>query len=531
MLTELAVRNLGVIKELALVFGSGMTAVSGETGSGKTLVVSAINLLLGGRADAGLIRPGADFAEVEGRFVKEGDDNTEVIVRRVIPANGRSRGYINGHLATAAALAEFGLSQVEVHGQHAHQSLLRSDTQRASLDRFGRVNTSELNALAEELRQIDDARAALGGDETSRAREIDLLRYQHDEIESAGLEDPDETEHLEAAIAVLADAAAHREAAALAVSLLDSESGVSVGLDRAVAELSGRTPFEDLTDRLNNAAMEIVDIAAEARNRAEDIDDDPMALAELQSRQQLLAELRRKYGSSLQEVIAFAAATAKRLAELENHEERALELDRQKAVMAQKFAAEQARVRHARRDAAPRLAAAVEAHLHELAMAAARIDIAVHGSAGERVTFRLSANPGHELRPLARAASGGELARAMLALRLVLTSGPPTLVFDEVDAGIGGTAAQAVGSSLAALTDTHQVLVVTHLAQVAAHADHHVLVEKSDKNTDSAGTLAARAQVLTAEQRVVEMSRMLSGSPQSDSARRHAKELLAAVSG
>ena len=523
MLTELAVRDLGVIDEVMVVFGAGMTAVTGETGAGKTLVVGAIDLLTGGRADATRVRPGASQAEIEGRFVT-GD--TEVVLRRVVPADGRSRAYIDGHLATVDALGQLGRELIDLHGQHAHQSLLRGSVQRAALDLFGAVDTVRLESLIDDLRAVDAALAGLGGDARARFREMDLLRHQLAEIDGAAISAPDEDERLDRDESMLADAAAHRHAAARAVGLLGADGAVSEGLGRAEAALADRAPFADLAGRIADASAEIADIAAEARARSEAIEDDPAALAALRDRRQLLAGLRRKYGSTLGEVLDFRTEAAERLAELEAHEERAAALERRRAEASERLAAEKARVLGERSAAAPRLAAAVEAHLADLSMAGARFAVAVDGDAGQQVSFRLAANPGHEPLPLRKAASGGELARSMLALRLVLTAGPPTLVFDEVDAGIGGTAARAVGRSLSQVTGAHQVIVVTHLPQVAAHADHHAVLEKSQ----TGGSAAVRLRTLEGDDRLAELSRMLSGSPQSTSARQHARELLAAAS-
>ena len=524
MLTELVVRDLGVIDELALELGPGLTAVTGETGAGKTLVVGAIDLLTGGRADASLVRPGAERAEIEGRFVV-GDD--ERIVRRVVPSRGRSRAYVDGHLAPVAALSELGRDLVDLHGQHAHQSLLAAGVQRAALDRFGAVDTAGLASLAERLRAVEADLAGLGGDAVARAREIDLLRHQCGEIDGAQITGPDEDERLDEAETVLADAAAHQGAAREAAELLSADGPVADGIGQAQGLLDGRAPFAELRDRLAGLAAEVADLAGEARARAEAIDDDPAVLAELRTRRQLLAELRRKYGPSLGEVLEYRTATAARLADLEGHEQRAAALEDQRSDLAARLAAEQARVLQARREASPRLGSAVAEHLGALAMAGALLDVTVEGAAGEQVRFRLAANAGHEPLPLARVASGGELARTMLALRLVLTAGPDTLVFDEVDAGVGGTAAHAVGRSLASLSRSHQVLVVTHLAQVAVHADQHVMVSKSERD----GATVSLARDLDPEARVVELSRMLSGSPDSDSARRHAEELLAGARG
>ena len=523
MLVELVVRDLGVIGEVSAVFGRGMTAVTGETGAGKTLVVGAIDLLTGGRADAALVRPGASQAEIEGRFVI-GDD--EVVVRRVIPVHGRSRAYIDGHLATVGALGDSGRDLIDLHGQHAHQSLLRGGVQRAALDRFGGIDTVGLESLVDDLRAIDAGLAELGGDARARFREMDLLRHQLAEIDGAAVSDPREDERLDRDESTLADAAAHRDAAAQAIGLLGADGPVSEGLGRAQAALADREPFVDLVGRIVDASAEVADIAAEARTRSEAIDDDPAALAALRDRRQLLAGLRRKYGSTLGEVLDFRSQAADRLAELDACEERALSLEQRLSDVSERLATERSRVLSERAAVAPRLVAAVETHLAELAMAAARMDIGVDGDAGERVSFRLAANPGHEPLPLGRVASGGELARTMLALRLVLTAGPPTLIFDEVDAGVGGTAAQAVGRSLAQLTGDHQVIVVTHLPQVAAHADQHLALEKSEVG----GSVVVGLRALEGEDRLAELSRMLSGSPQSASARQHAEELLSAAS-
>ena len=520
MLTELAVRDLGVIDELSIVLGAGMTAVTGETGAGKTLVVGAIDLLTGGRADPSLVRPGASEAEIEGRFVL-GDD--EYVVRRVVPADGRSRAYINGRLASVGALAELGADLVDLHGQHAHQSLLKSPVQRGALDRFGGVDTSSLESLKDDLRSIDSALAELGGDSRARAREIDLLRHQVAEIDQAAISDGDEDERLDAEESLLADAGAHREAAAAAVQLLDADGPVAEELGRAMAALADRQPFSDAFERLNVASAELADLAADLRERAETIDDDPARLEALRDRRHTLRELRRKYGDTLDEVLEFGSESADRLVDLERHDERAAELDARRAEVEALLAAERASVRTARSDAAPRMAEAVESNLVELAMRGSRLDISVEGDAGEDVTLRLAANVGHDPLPLTRVASGGELARTMLALRLVLTAGPDTLVFDEVDAGVGGEAARAVGRSLSSLTDRHQVLVVTHLAQVAAFADHHVNVHKVERK----GVVASEVTILDLDDRVIELSRMLSGSPDSASAREHAEELLA----
>jgi DNA repair protein RecN (Recombination protein N) len=528
MLVELAVRDLGVIEDLRLVLGPGMTALTGETGAGKTLVVDAIELLVGGKADPVLVRAGADEAWVEGRFVLGVDEVDEVVLARAIPAEGRSRAYVDGRLATIAALAEWGDRLVDLHGQHAHQSLLAPAVQRDALDRFGDVDLGPLREARAHVRAIEAERAGLGGDPRARARELDLLRFQVDELAAAAIEGPDEDEHLERAEAILADAVAHRDAAAAATAALTDDGGATDALGKAIAAVAGRAPFEAVEARLRSAAAEVADLAVEVRGIGEGIDEDPAALEALRARRQLLHDLRRKYGDTLADVLAHATDVEARLAELERHDERAGELDTAMAGALADEAAAAAVVAAARRKAAPALAAAVEEHLGALAMERARIEVVVDGDGpADDVAILLAANPGSPPLPLAKVASGGELARAMLALRLVLTAGPPSLVFDEVDAGIGGTAALAVGRSLAALAADQQVLVVTHLPQVAAFADAHVSVTKE---SDDATTVAHVARLEGAD-RVVELTRMLSGQPDSRKGREHAEELLAAALG
>ncbi len=521
MLAELHVRDLGVIADLHLLLEDGMTALTGETGAGKTLLVEAIELLMGGRADAVLVRPGAEEARVEGRFLA---GESETVLARAVPRSGRSRAYIDGRLATAAELAEVGRALVDLHGQHAHQSLLSPRTQRAALDRFAGVDLAPLEAARDRVKAIDDALAALGGDNRARARELDLLRFQLSELDAAGLEDPDEDLALEAEEDTLADAAAHREAAEAANEALGGEGGAVDAVGQAMEAVAGRRPFAAIEDRLRSLQAELAEAASELRQAGDAIVEEPERLDEVRLRRRLLRDLCRKYGEQLSEVMAFESEARARLAELESHGVRveALEGERQVAVDAVGKAA--AQVAGARRQAAPKLAAQVQRHLRTLAMAGARLEVAVEGPGpADDVEFLLAANRGAPPLPLAKVASGGELARAMLAARLVLTDAPGTLVFDEVDAGVGGEAALAVGRALADLAGEHQVLVVTHLPQVAAFADHQVVVAKDDRR----GTTLASARRVAGTDRVVELSRMLSGQPSSDTARDHAEELLA----
>src|SRR3954470_675409 len=543
MLVELHVVDLGIVADLNLVLGAGLTAITGETGAGKTLLVEAVDLLVGGRADAGLVRDGAAEARVEGRFVHP-ETGEETVLGRVVPRDGRSRAYVDGRLATVGELAEAGRALVDLHGQHAHQSLLDPTIQRGALDRY--AGAPALDALARyrearaAVRALDAELAALGGDARARAREIDLLRYQVDEIAAAGLEDPTEDVALEAEEALLADAVAHREALIRAYEALEGPALDAVGT--ALAALDGRAPFAALAARLRGAQGELADIEQELRREVERVDDDPARVDAVRSRRHQLHELGRKYGSTLADVIAYGAESAVRLDELERYEERAADLEARRMAHEREATAAAAALSTGRRAAAEPLGAAVSGHLRELAMPHATVEIEVEPGPAtddgvDQVTYLLAANPGERARPLARAASGGELSRAMLAARVVLSEAPPTLVFDEVDAGIGGEAGVAVGRLLKTLGTRHQVLCVTHLAQVAAFAGTQVVVEKAVETwVDGAGSAAgaatagsrtvAHAAVVDGEERVSELSRMLAGIGESSHARRHAAELL-----
>ncbi len=521
MLTELRVRDLGVIDDLHIVLGPGMTAITGETGAGKTLVVEAIELLVGGRSDPSRVRGGADEAAVEGRFAI---DDSEVVVSRVVPAASRSRAYIDGRMAPVGQLAEVGRGLVDLHGQHAHQSLLSGAVQRAALDRFAGVDPSARVAARAVLRDVTEALERLGGDERVRARELDLVRYQVDELTAARLEDPDEDRSLAVEEERLADVAAHRTAAATAWAALADEGGAVDLIAGAVAAVGVRAPLENAASRLRAVMAELTDVSADLRTAENDLVDEPERLGAVQARRQLITGLRRKYGDSLADVMSFATEAAQRLAQLESFEDRAAVLERQRADAARKLTSIERELAVTRRKHASKLARAVMAQLPDLALSGATFAVDVgDDQAGESVTFLLSANPGEPPRPLAKVASGGELARCMLALRLVLRDpSVPTLVFDEVDAGIGGQAAVAVGRALATLATDQQVFVVTHLPQVAAFADQHVAIAK-DANR---GRSVATADTLDDAARVTELSRMLAGLPESSTGRDHANELL-----
>ena len=545
MLSELRVVDLGIIAELTVPIGSGMTAITGETGAGKTLLVEALQLLLGGRADATLVREGASEARVDGRFVTA--DHDEVVLSRVVPREGRSRAYVDGRPATATELAELGARLVDLHGQHEQQSLLVPAAQRNLLDTWCGAPASdarrELATLRARRAALLAELAAYGGDDRARAREIDLLRFQLEEIDAAEIADPDEEARLAAEDLLLGDAENHREALETARDALGGDAADA--LAAAAGALVGREPFAHLSDRILSAQAELADLALELRVEREGVVADPERLAWVRERRLRLRELRRKYGDTLADVVAFRLEVAARLADLESHDDRAGAIAAERAKLATRQREVASTLTALRRSGAGPLAAEVTVRLRELALADATFSIRVEpllsggsggsdesgesgGGAGitddgaDAVVFELAPNPGEPARPLAKAASGGELSRTMLAIRVVLSDAPPTLVFDEVDAGIGGEAGIAIGAALAGLGERHQVLCVTHLAQVAAHAHAQLHVRKQ---TTGKRTVAA-VEVLLDDARVGALSRMLGGVDDSAHARSHALELL-----
>ncbi|MEY3806047.1 MAG: repair protein RecN [Actinomycetota bacterium] len=527
MLVELSIENLGIIESSRLTFDKGFTVFTGETGAGKTMLVEAINLVCGQRAETTIIRDGAIEAHVEARFVRQADDGEEeIILSRVIHREGRSRAYINGRMATVSALAEFGQELVDIHGQHGHQRLLSASAQRESLDAFGKIDLSDLKAARDEIVKVDALLAALGGDEKSRAREIDLLSFQCEEIESAALESMDEDAELSQEEDFLADVVRHRESMWRLINDLSGDNAVIEKIARAERDISSIPQMSDVAARLSGVLAEIEDLSHIIRTAAEETEENPERLETIRLRRQLLRDLQRKYGDSLSDVISFGQEARLRLNELLGYSERVAELEGQRQQALSRLHAAQKQVGDQRRKVAPKLGKAIEERLQTLAMPNAVVQVSVGDQstdvAGDSVVVMLAANPGLAPAPLSKVASGGELARVMLALRLVLTSDPATMVFDEVDAGIGGAAAIAVASALRELGDTHQVLAVTHLAQVAASAHHQVLVTKNVVR----GKTFGEAHLMSAVDRESEIARMLSGGIADESAVAHARDLL-----
>jgi DNA repair protein RecN (Recombination protein N) len=568
MLAELRIRDLGVIDDARLEVSAGLNVLTGETGAGKTMVVDALALLLGGRADPGAVRAGRPAALVEGRLHTGGDrevaaalatagvddEDGEVVVARQVLVEGRSRAQLQGRMATVAAVADVIRPLVEVHGQHEFQDLLRPGVQRDLLDRFAGEPALQPRArfaagwrrLRAVTRELDDLAARA----REREREIDLLRHQLDEINAAQVR-VGESAELAAEAERLANAEALQQAAALAHQLLegDEDAGAATALGAAAKAVHGPGAHDpalgELAGRAQALAAEVADLASSLRAYAEAVLVDPARLEEVNLRMALLRDLERKYGDDEAAVLAFAGQAAARLAELEGGTLRSEALEAEAAELRRDLATTGAALTAARRAAAARLGEALRVELADLAMPSAQVVVAVEqdpDDAGlevdgrrlaatedglDRVDLRLAAHPGAPLRPLGRAASGGELSRVMLALRVVLAGvdRTPTLVFDEVDAGVGGRTAAAVGRRLAQLAQRHQVLVVTHLPQIAAHADRHFTVDK----TSADGTTSTDLRLLDGAGRVGELSRMLAGMEGSGLAQAHAEELLAAA--
>ena len=544
MIDELHIAGLGVIEDATLRLAPGLTVVTGETGAGKTMLVTALQLLLGARADSSLVRAGATRALAEAVLSPapaeadpwvDGDD--ELFVARELPADGRSRARINGRLAPVSALADVLGRLVEVHGQHEHVRLARTDVQRELLDRFaGDPHARTLAAYRDAhtaWRELAERRDRLADDARERAREIDRLRYEVDEIDAAEL-DPDTDGRLDVELDRLAHADDLRHSASETAHALGAEgAGEPLGV---ALEALRRAPVADpeldaLRERATALAAEASELASDARIYAEGVDVDPERLERLQQRKQLVTGLLRKYGPEVEDVLACAERGRARLADLEAEELDAGDLDQRVAEAGQEAQRLAADLRGSRQAAAARLAEAVDAHLADLAMPHARFSVAVdpadtlaaHG--GDDIEFLLAPNPGEPARPLGRAASGGERSRVSLAVEVALADvdDARVLVFDEVDAGIGGATAMAVGEKLARLAaGGRQVLCVTHLAQLAAFADVHHVVEKG---LADGRTVTASRQV-AADDRVAEISRMLGGDPEASAGLEHARELL-----
>jgi DNA repair protein RecN (Recombination protein N) len=540
MLEELHVTDLALIEDVRVEFRPGLTVLTGETGAGKTVLVAALGLLLGERADPAVVRAGADEGLVEGRFVLAGEER---VARRRISAEGRSRCYLDGEMATVAALAEVLGPSVDLHGQHDHQALLSPATHAAHLDRFvGEPAREALSAWASAWCCAVEAageRGRLLEAMRDRAGRLESLRLQIQEIDSVAPR-PDEDTEIEARLPKLRHGERLAEAASFAFAQLRGEGGASDAVAQAAAALRpvlGLDPVLDsLAEALDDASVALDDVGTRIRDYGEGVDYDPAGLNDAEARAAALTVLKRKYGPALADVLQTRASAVATLDELESGEDAVRHADQRVAEAEELLAKAATLLGSVRADAAPGFVGRLADAARELSMPRASFDVAMvelpraawTADGHQRVEFLFTSDSGEPLRPLARIASGGEVSRVMLALKTVLGEADvvPVLVFDEVDAGIGGATAVAVGRQLAALARRHQVLVVTHLAQVAAFADHHLVVEKGT----SEGRAVTRVREAEGDARVAEIARMLSGSD-SATGLAHARELLADVAG
>ncbi|MFI5886437.1 DNA repair protein RecN [Streptomyces sp. NPDC051554] len=564
------IRSLGVIDDAVVELSPGFTAVTGETGAGKTMVVTSLGLLLGGRADPALVRIGAKNAVVEGRISvppggsavlraeeagAELEDGT-LLISRTVSAEGRSRAHLGGRSVPVGVLAELADELVAVHGQTDQQGLLKQSRQRQALDRYaGGAVTGPLTKYAEAYRRLRAVAVELDEITTrarERAQEADMLRYGLDEI--AGVEPrPGEDVELAAEAERLGHAEALASAATAAHAALAGNPEDPEGIDAATLVAGAQRALEavrshdselaSLTDRIGEIGILLGDVAGELAGYADDLDADPLRLAAVEERRAALNALTRKYGADIAAVLAYAEQGASRLTELDGDDERIDELTAERDALRGELGGLAQALTDARTEAAERFAAAVTAELASLAMPHARVSFEIrqtedpegvevggravaYGPSGvDEVELLLAPHPGAPPRPIAKGASGGELSRVMLAVEVVFagTDPVPTYLFDEVDAGVGGKAAVEIGRRLAKLAKTAQVVVVTHLPQVAAFADRQLLVEK----TNDGSVTRSGVKVLEGEDRVRELSRMLAGQEDSETARAHAEELLA----
>ncbi|MDY0829663.1 DNA repair protein RecN [Microbacterium sp. BG28] len=559
MIEEIRLRELGVIADATLPMGPGFTAITGETGAGKTMVVTGLGLLLGARADSGVVRSGAAAAAVEGVWLVDadgsaadrvreaggdldpvGEDRAELLLGRTLTAEGRSRATVGGRSAPIGVLTDLADLLVAVHGQSDQLRLRSGAAQRDALDRYAgqsvAVPLAEYRRAYERLRALDAELDELVQRRDERVREAEQLRADLAAIEAAAPQ-PGEDVQLTARAELLANVEELREAAALAHEALASEqdapdaSTLVAEARRALERVShADAAVATMADQAAEISYRIVDLAGAVAGYLADLDETgPAELAAVEERRSVLAALIRAHGS-LEAALTLAAAGADRLAELDDDDSRVERLGAERAQVMGRLDAAAAALTAARREAADRLAADVTEELHALALPDARVEVQVSetpasATGRDEVAILLAPHPGAVPRPVSKGASGGELSRVMLAIEVVIaaTDPVPTFVFDEVDAGIGGAAAIEVGRRLARLAETSQVIVVTHLAQVAAFATNHLSVVK--QNDGSVTQSSVRR--LTGADREAEMARLLSGLADSDAALTHARELLA----
>lgn len=573
MLGEIHIQNYAVIENLSVEFAAGLNVLSGETGSGKSILIDALGLALGGRASAEVIRTGQERATVTAVFRAErqpawaawleeyglaGGDSSEILLRREIQTGGRSRLLVNDQPMTVAAVKALEPFLLEVHGQSEHVALLEPSAQLDLLDQFAGVDDllEQVGALFARRRQLEREMESLSQNEQDRLRTIDLLRFQAQELANAALEAGEDT-RLEDEKRVLANLEKIRAAAAAAFGNLYEEEGAASSrlavVGRALEELARfDATAAQYAEPLAGARATLDDLAYFLRDYLGKLQANPERLAEIEERLARIDRLKRKYGKTIEEILAYGDEIQQQLSKLEHADERRGEVARELEKASADYQKAARKLSAERREAGKKLEKLVREELAELGMEKARFQIhfaqpAAEGtnpagrtSAGgargiDDVEFRISPNPGEDLRPLEKIASGGELSRLMLALKTVVGSkrsangsraarrSVPTFIFDEIDAGIGGRIAEAVGRRLKRLAREAQVLCVTHQAQIACFADHHLYVEKLER---SGRTLTAIQALQGEKDRAAELARMLSGARITDTALKHAASLL-----
>jgi DNA repair protein RecN (Recombination protein N) len=564
MLLELRAENYAVIDHTVAALGPGLNLLTGETGAGKSILVDALALLLGGKASTDVVRHGAERAavscvfeateEAERILAAHGIDagDGEVLLRREIAAGGKGRVFVNNQPATAAVLKLLAPELALIHAQSETLAGFDGTQQRLLLDRFAAIATDAVAAAYAAWRELSDRLTALESDEQERLRMADLWRFQTREIEAAALKDGEDA-LLETEKRVLANAEKLYAAAMSAYEQLYEGSNAAEATLRAaqrhLEELGRYEPrFNDAAHQLASARATVEDVAETARDFGEGIQASPERLAEIEDRLAALDRLKRKYGATLDEVIAYGQDVAGKLSAIENRDALLAELRKQLAAAAAVYQREAQAVTIARTAAAKRLSIMAEKQINDLAMKARfTVEVvpetaAAHWTAHgwDAVACRIATNPGEPMKPLNEIASGGEMSRVLLALKVSVEEGasragkgkrktllPRTLVFDEIDIGIGGRAAEAVGQKLKTLSQSQQVLCVTHLPQIAAFATQHFVVEKRE---EKGRTRTAIRKLETAE-RVEEVARMLSGAKRSETSLRHAEQMLAEAAG
>jgi DNA repair protein RecN (Recombination protein N) len=551
MLRELRIKNFAVIETVTVAFQSGLNVLTGETGAGKSILVDALLLIRGARAQTDVIRADAETATVEAVFdvagrrgvaaaleaAGLGQDDEHLVIRRELSRNGRHRAFVNDSPVTIGLLERLGDDLVEVHGQHEHQRLVEPASQLELLDRFAGAEpaAAEVAQLFETYRTGRDEVQRLRGAERDRVQREDLLRFQLSELQAARIR-PGEEEELRAERRRLQHAERLAKGLAETTALLAEDPDAAASRVTRVARLLHDlaridAAFSPPAELLDAAGAQLEEALLAVRALRQRVEAEPGRLETIDDRLDALGRLKRKYGETEEALLGFRDSTARELERLERHEEVLAEEERRLAAARAALEARATALSQARTAAATRLGALVQRELRGLGMDKARFEIDVERRGEEptargldRVEFRFSANPGEEPKPLARIASGGELSRTMLALQAVVAAAEriPTLIFDEVDAGIGGRVAAVVADKLAAAATGRQVLCVTHLPQIAARAAHHLGIVKAVR----AGRSRATVQVLTGGDRVEEIARMMAGQAPSETARRHARELL-----